>query len=274
MRNLPIIVCCLILLGCGSSGITRGKSFILQTSAESKVNLPEVKTVDPFPIFAKGPNEVQIEDSFNEIDPTFLIGSLVDVKDGKIYALDNYLIKDSKIEILPLKEIAFEEFVEDSAIANAQWLSFLKGQVNAKSKAEVLVLKSSKVTTPMISIDVDKLKKELNAIPIENHKDFGLIIGYIDCLLSASMFRDYGTEGRVSGSGAHIGATWYSKAENLNSEHRLIAIWSPLTFIARKIAEKTLPGEDIVDLDKATKEAIIRGQLKLRPVMSLKITND
>lgn len=267
MRSLSMIALSLfVLLGCNNIGSIQNQP----QESEKKGDLPSVKPAESFPIFAEGPNEVQIADSFNEVDPTFVIGALVNVKNGTIYALDSYLTKNPKLVTLPLKEIAFKDFVEDSVVANAQWLSFLKGQVNAKCKAEVLVAKSSKVTTPISSIDVNKLRRELEQIPVEKRQDFGLVIGYIDYLISASMFRDYGAEGKVSGYGAQIGATWYSKAENLNSEHRLIAIWSPLPFIVSVIADKAAPGGLSVELDleKATMEAIKNGQLTMAPLLN------
>ncbi len=47
---------------------------------------------------------------------------------------------------------------------------------------------------------------------------------YIDFVLTATLFKDFGTDGNVSGYGAKIGGKWYSKFENTLAYHRVIAI--------------------------------------------------
>lgn len=227
----------------------------------SGISLPDVKPAASLPQFNREENEVQIADSFNDVDPSWVLGSLVHLETGKVRGLDNYLKSDAKPKVTPQSEIAFKDFVENSVAANASWLEFLKTQVNDKVRAEVAVTKTAKVTIDSGSIDKTALLKELRKIPANTRAKYGVIIGYIDYMLTASLFRDSGMEGGVSGYGAKIGGNWYSKYENTKAHHRIVAVWSPLPFVLDVV--ETGKNRDLV---KATAEALSNKTLDIQPL--------
>lgn len=230
------------------------------------------KLANSLPQFVMESNEVMISDSFSDVDPTLVIGAIIDLKSKTVHALDSYLKADAKVATLALKETAFHNLVEDSLVANADWLSFVKADVNTNCKAEVSVIKSAKVTVPISSIDIPNLKKKLDGIPNEKRSDYGIVIGYVDYLLSASFFRNNGAGVKASGYGANIGGTWYSKAENTAAHHRLVALWSPLPFVAEK-ASSTPKGKNF-NLEQATKDAIKSGTITIQPLNNLRFKSE
>lgn len=233
-------------------------------------SLPDVKVESSLPSFRRQ-NEVEISGSFNEIDPSFIIGAMVDLKQGVVRSFDNCLKNGAKIKTVTLTEVAFRGFVEEMLVAQVEWLCFLRGQVSAKCKAEISIIKAAKVVITIESIDSTKLHKCAEKIPQVERDNYGIIIGYIDYLVGASLFRNYGREGKVRGYGAKIEGTWYSKAENTALDHRIIAIWSPLPLVAQKIEE--IKAGHVVDLENETITAIERGDIdveSIRPLMIIK----
>jgi hypothetical protein len=146
------------------------------------------------PQFKKHSNEVEIAASFNEIDPTNVLGSLVNLKTGEVRSLDNCLKTDAKPKVTPQAEIVFKKFIENSVAANVAWLDFVNAKLDNKVRAEVSVTKTARVTVDSSSLDRQKLAK----VPDDAHDDYGVIIGYIDFVLSASLFTDRGAEGTAS----------------------------------------------------------------------------
>ncbi len=128
-------------------------------------------------------------------------------------------------------------------------------------RAEVSVVKTLKVTIKNTEIDRSKLINEGKGIPAAERGNYGVIIGYIDFVLSAGLFKDFGTEGSASGYCAKIGGVWYSRFENTAAQHRVIAIWAPLPFVLENVEK---PTSTPVDLEKATREALERGTLQIK----------
>lgn len=222
--------------------------------------IPDVRDIAAtLPQFAKKENEVQIAAGFNDVDPSWVIGALVDTKSGKVRSLDSYLKKSANLRTIPQGEVAFKNFIENSAAVNAEWLSFVQGKVSDTVRAEVTVTKISKVTADSSSIDKNKLLAELRGIPASDRAGYGVIIGYVDFVLSAAYFRNSGADASVSGYGAKIGGNWYSKYEDSAAHHRIVAIWAPLPFVLEVVQSPVTK-----DLAKATAEAIDSGRLNVR----------
>lgn len=243
-------------------------------------NNMSVKPVTQLPAFVKQENEVEIADSMNDVDPTWILGSLVNTKTGEVRGFENYLSQNAKPAVTPQTELVFKNFIENSIVVKAGWLDFLTAQVSDTVRAEVSVIKTSKVTVKNIDIDRAKFKEELAKIPKEVLNGYGMIIGYIDFVLTAALFKDFGTDGNLSGYGAKIGGKWFDKFENTSAHHRVIAIWSPLPFVlgtleqsGTRIASKgeEKPTTVSIDLEKAMQEAIERGTVKVKPLGTIRI---
>lgn len=263
MRAYLAVVAVPVLLFAGCGG---GKPNRPQASVG--LALPDLQVAASLPQFAKEVNEVQIADSFNDVDPSWVIGALVNIKTGKIYALDSYLKADAKPVITPQTEMVFKNFIENSVAANAQWLEFVKTEVSDTTRAEVSVAKTAKVTINSQSVDKAELLRQLQASQISSRDDYGVVIGYTNYVLSAAYFRNSGAGGSVSGYGAKIGGNWYSKSENSSAQHRIVAVWSPLPFVIEAVSKNVS-----VDLSGVTSEAVKDRKLDLRKLeaTSLKI---
>jgi hypothetical protein len=139
--------------------------------------LPDVTPATALPQFAAQVNEVLIADSFNDVHPTLVIGALVNIDTGKVYALDGFLKKDAKPTVTPQTDVVFRNFIENGITAQAEWLSFVKANVNDTTRAEVTVTKSAKVSIEGEQIDKALLIKRLSEQKIEPRDDFGVIVG-------------------------------------------------------------------------------------------------
>lgn len=226
--------------------------------------LPDTPLMSNLPQFVEEENEIQIADSFNDVDPTWVIGALVNTKNGNVRALDSFLKKGAKPKISPQSEIAFKNFIENSVATNAAWLDFVKGNINDKTRAEVTVAKTAKVSINNESIDKKLIINELKNIPASARADYGIIIGYSDYLLSASYFRNSGADAAASGYGAKIEGNWYSKFENSSIQHRIIAVWAPLPFVLEAINS-----QEPIDLTKSTADAIKKGEVNIEKFQSI-----
>ncbi len=225
-----------------------------------KIPLPDIKPANELPSFVKQQNEVEIADSMNDIDPTFVLGVIVDTRTGMVRGMDSYLTPEAKPTVAHLNEVVFRDFIENSLAVNVGWLNFLSGQVNESARAEVSVVKNSKATIKNTEINRSRLIHECTAIPSSERANHCVIIGYVDFLLTAGLFKDLGTDSSASGYGAKIGGKWYSKSENISAQHRVIAVVMPLPILLDEIEKKSFMPED---LDKLTQEALREGNLKI-----------
>ena len=234
-----------------------------------------VKPASELPVFAKQENEIEIADSFKGMDPTMVLGAIVERVNGRVRSFDTFLKDDAKTEIKPVSELAFKDFLENSVVADAEWLTFVKVQVNDSTRAEVTVTEVSNASIGVSSIDKDKVQAFAQSIAKNSREDYGVVIGYRDFVVSASLFKEQGIEGKLSGYGAKIGGKWFGKHEGVSADHRVVAVWSPLPFVIEKISssDSTIRAASLTTLtDKALKDKNIHirplaGQrwFKLRP---------
>lgn len=261
LNTVITIILAFLLAGCNWFGPSKPAPGS-PTSTQEKT--PSLVLASDLPEFAHESNEVKIADSFDSVDPSFVIGALVNKKDGTVRSLDNFLKKGAKPKLTPQTEVVFKNFIENSVAVNASWLDFVKGQVNDKVHAEVTVTKSAKVTADISDIDRASLVTELLKVPSDKLNDYGIIIGYIDFILSASYFQDSGAEVGASGYGAKIGGNWYTKFEDSSAHHRIVAIWSPLPFVL-EITKSPVKG----NLAKVTSKAIENNTLDVQRLNTL-----
>ena len=230
----------------------------------SRIDLPDVQLISELPQFAKELNEIQIADSFNSVDPSWVIGALIEKNTGNVYPLDNFLKAGAKPKTTPLSEIVFKNLIENSATAKANWLDFTKASVNSNTKAEVTVAKISNVSINSNNIDKAVIISHFKDIPKSERDKYGVIIGYSDFVLSATYFRNSGAEAIASGFGAKIEGNWYSKSENSSLQHRIIAVWSPLPYVIDAIHS---PAKK--DLTDSTSEAIKDGKIEIQEIQEI-----
>lgn len=238
-------------------------------------DLPSIKPVSELPVFTEQENEIEIADSFKGTDPTTVLGAIVERANGLVHSVDTFLKEDVKTEVEPVSELAFRDFLENSVVADAEWLTFLKGQVNDSTRAEVTVTEVSNASIAVSSIDKDKLQAFAQSIPKDSREDYGIVIGYRDFVVSATLFKEQGIGGNLSGYGAKIGGKWFGKHEGLSADHRVVAVWSPLPFVLEKVAASgsTARGQSLSALtlqalkDKSIRIRSLDGQrsFKLRP---------
>jgi hypothetical protein len=224
--------------------------------------------VQTFPVFVSEVNEVEIADLMNDVDPTLVLASFVNMQTGLVSSLDNCLSSSAEPIINSQPEVLFKDIIENSLVASASWLSFLEASVNTNVKAEVSVTKTKKATIKNSDIDRGKLDTLVGRIPQNQRANYGLIIGYIDFVLSATTFKDFGAAGKGSGFGVRIDGKWYSKFETTSANHRVIAIWSPLPFI---VDSMRTPAAGKVSLEELTKSGINRGVISPTKIKSIKI---
>lgn len=253
------------LAGCGFFPFTPTPPAEPPTGKKNPIiELPDVQLTSELPQFSKELNEIQIADSFNSVDPSWVIGALIEISTGNVYALDNFLKAGAKPKIIPLSEIVFNNLIENSATAKANWLDFTKASVNSNTKAEVTVAKISNISINSENIDRAVIVSRFKDMPKSERDKYGVIIGYSDFVLSATYFRNSGAEAIASGYGAKIEGNWYSKSENSSVQHRIIAVWSPLPFVIEAI--KSPINKDLTD---STNEAIKDGKIEIQEIQEI-----
>ena len=225
---------------------------------------PSVTLAANLPVFARQANEVEIADSMNDVDPTFVLGSIVNTSTGQVHGLDNYLAAAAKPTVTLQGEVVFRHLIENSVAAKASYLDFVSAQLSNSTRAEVSVVKASKASMKNEDLDRARLTAELQKMPAAQRKDLGVIIGYVDFILSATLFRETESKGSASGYGAKIEGKWFNKAENAAAHHRLVAVWAPLTFVIEEIAKP----DSAIDLTTAADRALKAGELKQLPTFS------
>ena len=165
------------------------------------------------------------------LEPAWLIGSLRDAATGQILKWNNYLRPDAKPNVKLLTEPVFEGFVDHSVVAKAEWLSSLKGQMQDRAVAEVVVTRVSVTSVDPRQIDRQRLVTEIvERLPAEQQGRYGVVIAYVDVAITATRFQHHEVDGDFAGYGGRIGSDWYYKDKQKSTEHRLVAISAPLQF--------------------------------------------
>lgn len=261
---VTVFVATILMSGCIHQPINSegGKSPVIDKKGE--LNVPDAKLVSQLPDFVREENEIQIADNFNHVDPSWVIGALVNRETRMVHAMDSFLKKDAKPKLTPSSEVVFRELVDNSITSNSEWLTFIKATISSNTRAEVTVMRTGDVSVLSENIDKAGLIRHTMNIPKSDRDKYGIIIGYSDYLLSAAYFRNFGVSGAVSGFGAKIDGNWFSKAENASVQHRIVAVWAPLPYVL-EIINKT----NTADLTKSTAEAIDQGNIQVEKIPEL-----
>jgi len=228
-------------------------------------NPPSIKPAKELPVFISQENEIEIADSFNNADPTMVLGAMVDRTNGQVNSFVNFLKDDGKIEKKAVSELAFRDFVENSLVADAEWLTFLKGQLNDSIRAEVTVTEVSNASIGISSIDKDKLDAFAQSIVKDKREDYGVVIACRDFVISASLFKEQSIEGSMSGYGAKIGGKWFGKYEGVTADHRIVAVWAPLPFVIEKVSSSDRAIRD-TSFTTLMNQALKDRSIRIRPL--------
>lgn len=262
-RTITLSIVTLLIAGCSSWPFSR--------KTNNQNSIPNQPLVSELPAFTIGANQVPIEGALGDVDPSFVVGTVIDIEGSKgtIHSFDSVLKDDAKLNVFPLSEVVFRDFIEDSVSGSTAFLGFLSGKLNPSIKAEVTVIKVAKVTTSSASTSIDKNKLEKQKAIFDSQQeeqrrnlvfspviDRGIVLGYIDYIVTATLFKKSGVSGSASGYGAMVQGEWYSNAEKTQAQHILVAIWTPLAFVSAKVSDK-----DPASLEEATTLAIISGQI-------------
>ena len=223
-------------------------------------SLEDVQPEKSLPPIGARPNETRIADDFVDVDPTFVIGALLDRTSTEVRTFDGFLRADAKPTTTVLNEILFKHFVENSLMLSADWFGFVSGQLNDKTRAEVSILKVARVTTPASALDLAKAGSFAKSLPPQDRDRYGVIIAYVDYVLTASFFRDRGREAKAGGFGVKIGGAWYQKEEATTATHRLLAIWTPLSALQAQ-------GVEPASLEQTLRAAVSEESAKGAPLV-------
>ena len=227
--------------------------------------LPNIKVASELPAFTDEKNEIEIADSFTSADPTMVLGALVNLENGEVRSFDSCLKEGTAVEKTAVAELAFKDFLENSVVADAEWLTFLEGHVSSSIRAEVTVTEAAKALIALSDVDEEKLQKLARTVPAENRERYNVIVGYRDFVISASLFKAQEIDASVSGYGAKIGGKWYGEQKHTSTDHRVIAMCSPLPFVIDRAgsADSTIRA---VPLTTLTLEAMESDRLRIRPL--------
>lgn len=256
LMNICFLSLVVILPGCVING-DESKDVVIKNDGLSTSDI--ISTASELPTFKETKNQVDIGSSAGDIDSSWILGAIVNIKTGEVRGNDSYLIGSPVIT--QSNDVVFKRFVDGSLVSNTEWLSFIKGGVKKSVKVEVLVVKSIKVTTSTKGIDKDKLVKDFKKIPKEKRGDYYLINGYVDYIISANIFKHVGSDGEVGGVGAKIDGAWYNRDDNSTVYHKIMATYTPLPFAVDLINE-----DQVKDLNKETTEAIENNKIKIGSV--------
>jgi len=226
-------VCSLLCLVVAGSVTAPASAQLLPGFGKPKGGLPTIAVMhDELPPLANPAyGEVLLSGNEALLEPAWLIGSLRDAATGQILKWNNYLRPDAKPNVKLVTEPVFEGFIDHSSIAKAEWLSSLRGQIDGKSVAEVVVTRVSVTSVEPRQIDQQRLIAEIvQRLTPEQLSRYGVVIAYVDVAITATRFEHRGVEADFAGYGGRIGNDWYYKANQKLTEHRLVAISAPLQF--------------------------------------------
>jgi len=236
---------------------------------ELGTGLPSVSLATSLPEFTSQQNEVEISDLMGGNDPTVILGSIVNTKSGLVHSIDNFLVADAKPTVTLISEVLFRNLVESSSIAKAEYLAFAKAGLSDSMRAEVSMVKSARATVKSSDLNRTKLVNEFKTMSADKRGELGVIIGYVDFVLSATYFSEQKIDAAVSGYGAKIDNKWFNKIDNNRASHRVVAVWAPLPFVLDQVVK---PRTDIVDMTQLASQAMKGGDLKnLQSIPTLKL---
>jgi hypothetical protein len=221
MKHLPMValVAVLFLLGI----------FVyLYLQKPDQPAVPNAPVVNMLPSFIQKKDEIEVSNGLGDTDPSFVIGSLVDLKSGQVFANQNFLIENPKFQTKLISENVFHSLIESGLASNVAWLDFLKAEVDATRKAELSVIKTGKVNIDKSQIDSQKLNDYIGGILPDAKISLGVIIAYSDFTISAVILNQVKSGAEFSGYGAKIAGNWYNRTENTANTRRIIAIYMPL----------------------------------------------
>jgi hypothetical protein len=173
-------------------------------------------------------------------DPSLLIGSLINIKDLKIFMLgsDNCLTKDAKpVSRLINEKPVYNHIISDSLVSNVDFLSFLKVNASESNKVELCVNRIYLVDIEQKYLDELKIKKNPRLKRV-NPEDWGVIVGYSDYLISANIYSSKGSGGDLNAYSVSIGGKLYKKELVTEAKHKIEAIWAPIPFIEKIINDR------------------------------------
>lgn len=200
-----------------------------QPAASAPGSASDVKPIMELPKLENGPNETLVNSSFKDMDPTWVAGALINTREAKLYQLSNCLKTDAKPQVTTLGEVVVDDFIENSLALSCGWLTFLKAELNDKTRVELSIVRSGRMSIPNSAIDWQKLMMQMAQIPKEKQQDYGIVIGYVDYIVTAKLFTDAGNSSKAGAFGVTIGHTWYSKSGNTRADHRVQVVWAPIS---------------------------------------------
>lgn len=190
-------------------------------------DIPEVSTATTLPVLVSAKNEAIIAKSFMDVDPAFVLGSVIDLRTKEVLPFENFLSTNAPTrDVKP--EVQYRELVEKQLAISASYLSFVSASLSDKMKAEVSLIKNSVTKAAPRDIKVAEMKAWANGLPPEQRKNYAIIIAYTEYLWTATLFELAERKAEVAGYGANIGGSWHNKKEGLRLERTVVATVAPL----------------------------------------------
>ena len=208
--------------------------------------VPNAPVVNTLPSFTQSKNEVEVSNGLGDADPSFVLGSLVDLKSGQVFANENFLVENPKFQTKLVSEVIFHNLIEDSLASSVAWLDFLKAKMGATRKAELSIIKTGKVTIEKSQLDSKKLNDYITKSSEDAKKSLGVIIAYSDFTISAVLLNQVKADTEFSGYGAKIAGNWYNKTEDIANTRRIVAIYMPIAAAEAVASSQNIaPGESL-----------------------------
>jgi hypothetical protein len=210
-------------------------------------DIPDKAPAPSLPVIVGDSNEVFIAKSFNDTDPSMVLGSIVDRQTKEVIPLENYLKSDAKPVEEIKTEMLYRHLIERDIGGSASYLGFVTADLSDNRKAEITLIKNRVRSIKKGDLDIQALNTKIASLRPEDKDRFGIIIAYTDYLFTASFFKAAERKADASGYGAKLGGRWFNKEEGLKIERSVVATFAPLTVIPAVISSpSTQPLKEVI----------------------------
>lgn len=234
LKFAALVLICMSNAACASTVVKTG-------------DIPDVPTAKNLKRLTSEINELEIDKSFVDSNPNFVLGSVVNTVTGQVQ-WQTYLKSDAEPEIVIKTELWERKLVERNLAASTSYLSFISGSLTDKKKAEVTLIKNTVTRAKRSDIDFASLKNKLDSISSGEIANYGLIVQYTDFVLTATLFEEAERKADAKGYGAKISGKWHNKVDNMDMDRVVVATFFPLKDVLRFI--------DQVDNDEVLIESL------------------
>lgn len=164
-------------------------------------------------------------------------------------------------------EQKFRTLVEKGVASSASYLGAVSASLDDKTLAEVSLTKNSYVSISQKDLKTDALKAKIAQYKDSEINNYGLVIGYTDYIITATLFTASEKKAEAKGFGANVGGKWYSKSENTSTDRTVVALYTPLKILTPVLKSNSKSSEPLANiLAPAIKNSNIQSIKEFNPV--------